>query len=310
LTELWLHRKTRPHWRITFSIARTKLGAAPKVESSLPAVHCPLYRSKEGKMKKIDRELVVATRANNVQEVQRILSVGADVNAKDNDGLTPLIVASVRGHVQVVHEFLKHGADIEAKEIHGGTALHCACANGHPAVVKALLSGGANIFSANNHGLNPIHCAVSKGRGGKSEVSKYLLQQLYATTSRLPLHKLLEDLTWSGDPDRSDVPPLWNALQRNVLFKNDVVEIMEYLVDRDPSLLDSREHDGSLPLHVACRRCASFTIVQFLVNRYKSSVKSVSSKGDLPLFLACEMPKTSLDTIFVLVKLYPDLVFR
>jgi hypothetical protein len=30
----------------------------------------------------------------------------------------------------------------------------------------------------------------------------------------------------------------------------------------------------------------------------------------LPLFLACEMPETSLDTIFILIKLYPDMIYR
>jgi ankyrin repeat protein len=87
---------------------------------------------------------------------------------------------------------------------------------------------------------------------------------------------------------------------------DDVVEIFEYLVDQNPALLSSREQDGALPLHVACRRGAAFTIVQSLVNLYKASVKSVTSEGDLPLFLACEMPEPSLDTIFLLVKLYPD----
>jgi ankyrin repeat protein len=82
-------------------------------------------------------------------------------------------------------------------------------------------------------------------------------------------------------------------------------------------LISSRDRDGSLPLHVACRRGAAFSVVQFLVNRYKASVKSVTSEGDdLPLFLACEMPNTSLDTIFILMTililmyLYPDLVYR
>jgi hypothetical protein len=55
---------------------------------------------------------------------------------------------------------------------------------------------------------------------------------------------------------------------------------------------------------------ASFTIVQSLVKHYQASVKSVTPQGDLPVFLACEMPETSLDTIFLLIKLYPDLVYR
>jgi ankyrin repeat protein len=94
------------------------------------------------------------------------------------------------------------------------------------------------------------------------------------------------------------------------LGTDDVVEILEYLVERDPALLSSRDEDGSLPLHLACRRGAFFTMVQSLVNFYKASVKSVNSRGDLPLFLACEIPEPSLDTIFLLMKLYPDLVYR
>jgi hypothetical protein len=168
-----------------------------------------------------------------------------------------------------------------------------------------LLSGGADILAANDNGRLPTHVAVMFRN---SAVSKYLLQQLYATTRRLPLHELVEDLTWIGDPMSRDAPPLRAALDDNVLGTDDVVEILEYLVEQNPAWLCSRDEEGSLPLHVACRRGVSFPIVQSLVNHYGASVKSVTSGGDLPLFLACEMPETSLDTIFLLMKIYPELV--
>jgi ankyrin repeat protein len=193
------------------------------------------------------------------------------------------------------------GADIEAKNNEGETSLHLASRNGHLPAVKALVSGGANV-RANVRGFLPIDYAV---REGDTEASKFLLGEFCATTRRLPLHELLEDLTWITNPN---VPPLRAALHQNVLGMNDVVEILEYLVGQNPELLSSRDQDGSLPLHVACRRGASFTIVQSLVNLYKSSVKSVTPQGDLPLFLACEMPETSRDTIFILMKMYPDVV--
>jgi ankyrin repeat protein len=304
----------------------------------------------------MNQELSAASRESNLLEVERFLSDGADINAKDHNGWTPLHDASCNGHVQVVTELVEHGADIEATTIYGKTPLHLACRHGHLAVVtellspndsngttsilgkrksrganfeakdddgdtplhwaslyghlpvvKALLSGGANILAVNNRGLLPVHYAVS---GGHSEVAKYLLQQCYATTRRLPLHELLEDGTSDSTPNSSDVSPLRAALDANVLGTDDVVEILEYLVGKIPTLISSRDHDGSLPLHVACRLGVSCSIVQSLVNHYKASVKNVTSEGDLPLFLACEMPKTSLDTIFLLVKLYPDLVYR
>jgi ankyrin repeat protein len=169
------------------------------------------------------------------------------------------------------------------------------------------VSGGANILAANNYGTFPIDEAVNFRQ---SAVAKNLFQHLYATTRRLPLHELLEDLTWIGNPDSRGAPPLRTALHRNGLGTDDVVEILEYLVDRKPELLSARDQDGSLPLHLACRRGVSFTVVLCLVNLYKASVKRVTPQGDLPLFLACEMPETSLDTIFILMKLHPDLVYR
>jgi ankyrin repeat protein len=310
-------------------------------------------------MNSLDQELFEVTRENNLAEVRRLLSVGANANAKNYSGWTPLHWASIK---EVVNELREHGADIEAKDNDGSTPLHYACSVDHLAVVNELLSPGAEI-DANNEtngattilgkrkrrganieaedecGNTPLHIASGQGHRAivkallafgadcraindqgelpvdraiglaHSVEAKYLLQQLYATT-RLPLHELLEDLTWIGSPFSSNVPPLRKALALNVLDTYDVVEILEYLVGQNNELISSVDQDGSLPLHVACRRGASFAIVQSLANLYKASVKSVTSQGDLPLFLACEMPETSLDTIFLLMQLYPDLVYR
>jgi ankyrin repeat protein len=290
-------------------------------------------------MNSIDQELFEASEENNLAEVCRLLKAGADVNAKGRGDSTPLHEASYKGHVQVFKELLEHGADIDAKTNGSSTPLHFACANenvtvvnellsrganieakdhedntplhdasriGHVEIVQALLSGGANLLAANNRGQFPIHIAVNRR---KLAAAKCLLQHFYATTRRLPLHELLEDIKWIGDPDfRVAVPLLRFAL--HVLRTDDVVEILEDLANRDPTLLSSRDQDGSLPLHVACRGGAAFPIVQSLVDLYKASVKIVTPQGDLPLFLACEVPEPSLDTIFMLIKLYPDLVHR
>jgi hypothetical protein len=164
--------------------------------------------SKKDSMNRLYRELRVAARENNLPEVSRLLSVGADVNAIDNHGQTSLIVAIIMGDVQVVKDLHDHGADIELQKSYGRMPLHFACYNGHVSVVNellsrganieakdidgwpalhdgtslkghhlsvgnALLSGGANILAANNLGDLPIHQSVDQG---KSAVAKSLLR--------------------------------------------------------------------------------------------------------------------------------------
>jgi ankyrin repeat protein len=292
-------------------------------------------------MNGMDQELIQAARENNVPEARRLLRAGADTEVHGFDDLRPLHWACLQGHLAVIIELLEHGADTEAKGNDDWRPLHLACIKGHLAVVIELLSRGANIEAKNSQGNTPLHMAILGGvvemvqallrrganilapnyygtrpidsavRDGNSAVAKYSLQHFYATIRRLPLHEFLQDLTWIGNPYmRAGAPPLREALHRNMLRADDVVEIIEYLVGQNPEFPSSRDRDGSLPLHVACRRGASFTIVQSLVNLYKASVKCLTPQGDLPLFLACEIPEPSLDTIFILVKLYPDLVHR
>jgi hypothetical protein len=93
-----------PHDRIVSSIP-----LAP-TSSSLSRPMCfkisIFYRSNES-TNMADHELIEAAAENDLPEVRRLVSVGADVNAKqDNFDRTPLSEASLMGHVQVVKEML------------------------------------------------------------------------------------------------------------------------------------------------------------------------------------------------------------
>jgi ankyrin repeat protein len=224
-----------------------------------------------------------------VQVVIELLENGADTESVTISGCTPLHFACSQDRLAVVNELLGHGAIIDAKndssddtttilgkrksrganidatDKNGNTPLHFAITTGHLAVVKALLSSGANILVANDGGQSPIHMALICRQ---SEVAKSLLRQLYATTRRLPLHTLLEDLTWIGDPYSSDVPPLRFAIHENVLGTDDVVEILESLVGQNAAMLTSRDQDGSLPLHVVV-----VALVSLLFNLWRISTK-------------------------------------
>jgi ankyrin repeat protein len=64
---------------------------------------------------------------------------GANVNAKNNFGYTPLYIAAEGGHVSTVKFLLTNGADAEIMTNSGGTALSDALENLHTAVSNLLV---------------------------------------------------------------------------------------------------------------------------------------------------------------------------
>jgi ankyrin repeat protein len=280
--------------------------------------------------------LHLAVRKGKDKLVRVLLNNGADIDVVDNSNQTPLHWACIPlcfkiihggGCTAVVMELLRpcssilgkrktRVAYIDAEDVNGNTPLHLASRFNFLGIVKLLVSKGANVRAVNSKGLLPIHLAVSPGVPftipitDQAEVVKCLLKQWYANNMSLPLHGLVEDQTpipYSNDaPPPTNLPPLRYALERDAIGTDDVVEIIEYLVSQKPECLISRDSEDASPLHVGCRRGASFAIVQALAKI--GSVKSFTSQGDLPLFLACDLPEPSLDTIFLLVKLYPELV--
>jgi hypothetical protein len=54
---------------------------------------------KKERMKSVELELILAASENILPEIERLLSVGVNVNAKNEHDLTPLHVASCYGHL-------------------------------------------------------------------------------------------------------------------------------------------------------------------------------------------------------------------
>ena len=91
----------------------------------------------------VNEDLLEAAKRGDVPAVQRFIADGADVNTKDDNGLTALIAASFNGHKEVVQTLLDQGADVNAKMNDGATASMFAIKNGHKEVRELLVRAGA-----------------------------------------------------------------------------------------------------------------------------------------------------------------------
>jgi ankyrin repeat protein len=77
--------------------------------------------------------------------VRTLLQAGANPNAALLLGETPLMVASRSGNADVAEQLLARGANVNARAARGQTALMWAVAQKHPDVVKVLLAHRADV---------------------------------------------------------------------------------------------------------------------------------------------------------------------
>lgn len=116
-------------------------------------------------------DLIIATKNGNYETTVALIEAGADVNAKDNYGKTPLLWAAISGSLELAQVLISAGADVHARDFHNMTPLHWASYNGHLNVVQVLISSGADPNAKNNYNRTPLDRA---SRNGHHEVVRYL----------------------------------------------------------------------------------------------------------------------------------------
>lgn len=119
-----------------------------------------------------DLPLVDAVKAGDAARVRALVDAGADVNAAEPDGATPLHWAAYAGDVEATRLLLDAGAVADTGNRYGVRPLSLACLAGSPGVVEALLDAGANPNSILTEGETALMTAA---RSGNVEVVELLL---------------------------------------------------------------------------------------------------------------------------------------
>ena len=113
--------------------------------------------------------LIDAVRAGNGTEAVRLIEKGADVNAADPLGTTPLMWAARYGDAAVVDRLIRAGAKVAAENVFGVTPMSEAALTGSEHVIRALLSAGVNPDSPNPEGETALMLVVRTGQLGAAE---------------------------------------------------------------------------------------------------------------------------------------------
>ncbi len=82
-----------------------------------PATPSDAVSQKEAEQKALDRELIDAAWANDIETAAQLIDAGADVNAKDSTEQSAYLIATSEGYLPLLELTLENGADVSSLDL-------------------------------------------------------------------------------------------------------------------------------------------------------------------------------------------------
>lgn len=184
----------------------------------------------------------------------QLVAAGADVNARNKDGVTPLLIASQKQMLEHVEFYSSLGADIHSEDKNGVTPLKVAL--GDDDMLEHLVNR-VNVTSLDSSGNTPLHVAILAD--ANIEKTKYILS-------------LMDDVNARNREGNS-------ALYLAVLKHNQ--KVIEILLEKNADIFSCNSSDYS-PLRLALT--AGGDVQDWLITN--DTIKAVDGSGNSALHFA------------------------
>ena len=152
--------------------------------------------------------LFLAVESNRKESVQLLLNAGAPaINAKKNNGISPILLACIRGNLEVLQMLLSVNMEDLGLPLNaiGGTWTSPLCEAidvGHVATVRLLIDSRATVNAPSPSGESALILAV---RGGHNAIVKLLLEANAVNFSAAYTHRIFTALYFACAEGRSEI---------------------------------------------------------------------------------------------------------
>lgn len=139
----------------------------------------------------MEHEWEQAVRRGDVETLRRLLTAGADINARDRHGQTALMIAAQDGQAGMVRFLVEHGAALNHTAKYRLSALMLAVIRGHADIVRTLVEAGADLT---------IRGTGAPGFSGKTALD------LATAQGRFDIAEVFSDSESSGNQAKGGIP--------------------------------------------------------------------------------------------------------
>ena len=204
----------------------------------------------------------------------QLVTIGASINERGENGSCPLHVALNSKHLELSEWIIEHGGNVSVADKLGQTPLHIAARNDWTSIATKLLKIGASAEVRDNEGSSPLSVASTKGIG---ELCCELVRYGGKVDDTCSFFACLSNAVESGD-----------------------VSLLARLVAIGASVNERDENDSSA-LHIALNFGRN-EIAEWII-QHGGHVTVANASGMTPLHIAAQTYRNSLRTRLYLVRL-------